>query len=194
MWTGLPDPGETRYLLQAEADVTAEAMGLLLLCWEKLDPNRQGLTAAEVIDRIFKRGQESPESWHPEMRAAIESLVGRGDSRALGIKLRSYRRRIFQGRYIDQAGINHRAVRWAARPAARLFATDRKRPPLTPPTPRIGLCQHHLAGSRGSRGSRFRSMANPTSARHGMTQRATDGQRDLQQGPPGEEIEMGFEK
>jgi hypothetical protein len=99
VWLGLPDPGETRYLLQEQADITAEAMSLLLSCWEQMDPDRQGLTAAEVIDRLFRHPPESPPAWHAEMRAAVESLVGRGDSRALGNRLRTYRRRIFRGRF-----------------------------------------------------------------------------------------------
>jgi hypothetical protein len=118
VWVGLPDPGETRYLLQEQADVTAEAMSLLLCCWEQMDADRQGMTAAEVIDRLFKRSSESPPPWHAEMRSAVEALVGRGDSRALGNKLRSYRRRIFRGRFIDQAGTEHRAARWVARPVS----------------------------------------------------------------------------
>jgi hypothetical protein len=118
VWVGLPDPADTRYLLQAQSDVTAEAMSLLLSCWERMDPGRLGLTAAEVIERVFRHPQESPPAWQAEMRTAIESLVGRGDSRALGNRLRSYRRRIFQGRFIDQAGTEHRAARWVVRPAS----------------------------------------------------------------------------
>jgi Domain of unknown function (DUF3854) len=135
VWVGLPDPGDTRFLLQEQADVTAEGMGLLLFCWEKLDPDRQGLTAAEVIDRLFKRPQESPPAWHAEMRSAVESLVGRGDSRALGNKLRSYRRRIFGGRFIDQAGREHRAARWVVRPASEFRRPVGKDSPHSPDSP-----------------------------------------------------------
>jgi hypothetical protein len=129
VWVGLPDPGETRYLLQAQADITAEAMSLLLCCWEQMDPDRKGLTAAEVIDRLFKRPQESPPAWHAEMRAAVESLVGCGDSRALGNRLRSFRRRIFRGRFIDQAGTEHRAARWVVRPASEFRRPTEKDSP-----------------------------------------------------------------
>src|SRR5207253_2424876 len=54
VWIGLPDPGETRLLLQAQADVAAESMAVILTCWERLDPDRRGLTAAEVIHRLYK--------------------------------------------------------------------------------------------------------------------------------------------
>jgi hypothetical protein len=36
VWIDLPDPGETRVLLQDAADVTAECMAVLLECWEKM--------------------------------------------------------------------------------------------------------------------------------------------------------------
>ena len=122
-------------LLQAQADVTAEAMNLLLSCWERMDPDRQGLTAAEVIDRLYKRTQESCPPWHAEMRAAVETLVGRSDSRSLGNKLRSYRRRIFQGRFIDQAGTEHRAARWVVRPASEFRRPTEEDSPHSPDSP-----------------------------------------------------------
>jgi hypothetical protein len=110
-------------------------MSLLLCGWVQMDPGRQGLTAAEVIDRLFKRPPESPPAWHAEMRAAVESLVGRGDSRALGNKLRSYRRRIFRGRFIDQAGTEHRAARWVVRPASEFRRPAEKDSPDSPDSP-----------------------------------------------------------
>jgi hypothetical protein len=99
------------------ADVPAESMGLLLTCWECMDQERQGMTAAEVIDRLYKHPPSPAPDWHGDMRAAVEGLVGKGDSRLLGNKLRSYRRRVFQGRFIDKAGEQQRAARWAVYPA-----------------------------------------------------------------------------
>jgi hypothetical protein len=135
VWVGLPDPGETRLRLQTQADVTAVGMALLLGCWEQLDPGRQGLTAAEVIERLYKPPPgPSPPAFHADMKAAVESLVGKGDSRALGNKLRGYRRRIFEGRFIDQAGAQQRAARWAVYPA-RAFADRLKKTHETHPEP-----------------------------------------------------------
>jgi hypothetical protein len=117
VWVGLPDPGETRLLLQAQADVAAESMAVVLACWEKLDPERRGLTAAEVIHLLYKQPPESPPDYHADLRDALEALLGRPDARGLGNRLRSYRRRVFQGRFIDQAGTEQRAARWAVYPA-----------------------------------------------------------------------------
>jgi hypothetical protein len=116
VWVGMPDPGETRLLLQQTADVTAESMAALLAAWEQMDPDRRGLTAAEVIDRLRTPQLQAPD-WLADLRYAVESLVGRLDARALGNRLRCFRRRIFAGRFLDQLGQAHRAARWVVRPA-----------------------------------------------------------------------------
>jgi hypothetical protein len=142
VWVGLPDPRETCQLLQDTADMPAESMGLLLACWEQMDPCRGGLTAAEVIDQLYKNPPKPAPARHAEMRAAVESLVGKGDSRLLGNKLRSYRRRVFRGRFIDKAGEEQRAARWAVYPAGafrrgadKTHKTHHTHPPDDPPPP-----------------------------------------------------------
>jgi hypothetical protein len=117
VWVGLPDPGETRLLLQEQADVVAENMAVVLQCWEKLDPEQHGLTAAEVIHLLYKAMPEHPENFHLDLKAALEALLGRPDARSLGNKLRTFRRRVFQGRFLDHAGTEQRAARWAVYPA-----------------------------------------------------------------------------
>jgi hypothetical protein len=116
VWVGLPDPGETRLLLQEQADLAAESMAVILSCWEQLDPDRRGLTAAEVVQLCKSPPENAPEC-HADLRDALEALLGKPDARGLGTRLRSYRRRTFQGRYIDQAGTHGRAARWAVYPA-----------------------------------------------------------------------------
>jgi hypothetical protein len=132
-WTGLPDPGETRLLLQQQADTAADNMAVILRCWEQLDPDRRGLTAAEVIHRLFKDKNPplNPPEYYADFRDALEALLGKPDARGLGTRLRSYRRRVFQKRFIDQVGKEHQAARWAVFPEGQF----RKRPENTPPTP-----------------------------------------------------------
>jgi hypothetical protein len=117
VWVGLPDPGETRLLLQESADVATESMAVLLQCLELLDPNRRGLTAAEIVQTLKEPGLDTPD-YLGDLRDAVEALAGRLDARALGNRLRSYRRRVFGGRFVDQAGLQKRAARWAVFPAA----------------------------------------------------------------------------
>ena len=120
VWAGLPDPAETRILLQEKSDVTAGAgaMAALLAAWERLDPERRGPTAAEVIEWLKCPPSLAPD-WYADLREAVETLVGRLDARASGTRLRSYRRRVFAGRFLDQAGQAHRAARWVVSPASQ---------------------------------------------------------------------------
>src|SRR5262249_30179721 len=117
VWAGLPDPAETCLLLQEQADVAADSMSVILPCWERLDPERRGLTAAEVIHLLYKEPPDNPPDFHADLRDALEALLGKPDSRGLGNKLRFYRRRVFQERFIDQAGSKQRAARWAVFPS-----------------------------------------------------------------------------
>ena len=151
VWVGLPDPGETRLLLQEQADVAAESMGVILACWEGLDPERRGLTAAEVIHHLYKEPLLTSTEVHADLRDALEALLAKPDSRSLGNRLRSYRRRVFQGRFIDHVSKEHHAVRWAVYPASQFRDRGKTLPRL--PTLPSG------PGSRGSQGSV--SQANP---------------------------------
>jgi hypothetical protein len=114
-WVGLPDPGRTRLLLQERSDTLAECMTAILAGWEQMDPERQGLTAAEVVQKLYPRPTRdapTPQPWHGDFRSALESLLGKPDARALGTRLRSYRRRLFAGKYIDRVGTEHQAAKW----------------------------------------------------------------------------------
>jgi hypothetical protein len=126
VWVGLPDPAETRLLLQEQSDVSAESMAIVLSCWEKLDPERRGLTAGEVLDLLYKHPPESPPDCHADLIAALETLLGKPDPRGLGNRLRTFRRRVFQGRFFDQAGIEQRAARWAVYPATEFSQRAKK--------------------------------------------------------------------
>jgi hypothetical protein len=130
VWAGMPDPGETQMLLQSSADVVAEHMPALLACWAQMDPARNGLTAAEVIDRLYKNPPSSAPPYHADMRDALEAMLGRPDAQRLGYKLRAYRRRLFEGRFIDRVGSHARAVRWS------VLSADEFRRPETPPPER----------------------------------------------------------
>jgi hypothetical protein len=143
VWAGMPDAGETRIVLQDSADVVAEHFGVILDCWQKMDPQQQGLTAAQVIDVLKPKAKAGstmtqttpPPEWHNDFRDAIEGLLGKLDSRMLGNKLRQYRRRVFGGLYLDHAGKAHQAIRWAIYPASA-FGGGGKNTPRTPHTPR----------------------------------------------------------
>lgn len=84
---------------------------------EQLDPERRGLTAAEIMDRVYGehavRGPGNVEG----LRGALDELLPKRDARTLGYRLRSYRRRVLGGRYLDAPETKtHGSVLWAVYP------------------------------------------------------------------------------
>ncbi|AWM39109.1 hypothetical protein GobsT_26150 [Gemmata obscuriglobus] len=118
VFAGLPDPGEARLALQTSADRDAVAMEALLACLEQMDPNRRGVTTAEVIGRIRDTTGPAPD-WVPELRAAVEELCGKLDGRALGGRFRHFQRRNFGGRMLCKGGSDRtNSNRWEVVPAS----------------------------------------------------------------------------
>ena len=76
VFAGLPDPGETRLALQTTADRDALAMSALIDALARMDPDRRGVTTAEIIEPIRKPADPIPE-WH----ADLKSLRSRGTLR-----------------------------------------------------------------------------------------------------------------
>lgn len=148
VFAGLPDPGETRNALQASADRDALAMGALIGALGRMDPDRRGVTTGEIIDAIRKPAAPPPE-WLPNLRAAVEELCGKFDTRALGYRFRHFARRNFDGRMIDRAGEDRtKGIRWAvldARGAAN-------RPKPSPESPASPATDHPEAGDAGDAG------------------------------------------
>src|SRR6516162_3650598 len=77
VWVGLPDPGLTRVVLQDAADTPANCMAVIADCWERMDLERRGLTASEVVDRLRterENGLDNAPDWHRDLRDSIEAL------------------------------------------------------------------------------------------------------------------------
>lgn len=130
VFAGLPDPGLTREQLQASADVDAAAMLTIIGGLEQMDPNRRGLTCAEVVKRL--KEAEPVLDWQAEMVSAVEELCGGLDARKLGYKFKHFKGRNFGGKVIRLAGETSGNRRWW------VFAANRVRPepsPLSPPSP-----------------------------------------------------------
>jgi hypothetical protein len=78
---------------------------------------------------VFARRPAEPEEWFHELRAALEELSPRRESRPLGYRLRSFRRRVFAGRYLDTPREKaHGSARWAVHPATGLRSVPREQP------------------------------------------------------------------
>jgi hypothetical protein len=144
VFAGLPDPGDTRLALQTSADQDAVAMRIILRCLKAMDPERQGVTTAQVIDTL-KSTPPSPPTWHAELRTAIEDLCGKLDSSKLGYKFRHFARRNFDGQMLDTAGTTAGSNRWL------VVSVSARRPNDVPnlPDPPSGLL-----AERGDEGDR----------------------------------------
>ncbi len=94
VWAGLPDPGETRELLVAQADEETVLLRQLLDAWSELD---RPVTVAEAIN-IAEAGDA------PLLHALLEDLPRNkhGKKGALGNLLRDYRGRVLDGRKLDR--------------------------------------------------------------------------------------------
>lgn len=148
VFAGLPDPGETRLALQTSADRDALAMETVLACLEQMDPQRRGVTTAEVVERV-KPVEVSVPAWVPALRAAVEELCGKLDGRALGGRFRHFQRRNFGGRMLCKGGADRtNANRWEV----VLVGPDSARPE-PPPAPPASPAGPAPAGDEGEAGS-----------------------------------------
>jgi hypothetical protein len=173
VWLGEPDPGESRLSLQRSGEEKAEAMRLLMHCWEKMDPDRRGLTAAAVMHRLGKEPWTEPpnDPYYADMRGAVETLVGKADSRLLGYYLRTYRRRIIDGKYFDHAGEEHKVMRWTVYPAEFFSAETSPLSPLSPP-PVVPE-----GGDRGDTSPRAKARAIPRGGDNGERGDVSPGEK-----------------
>lgn len=108
IWVGLPDPCLTRTRLAESADTTTDALGQLLAAWEQYDTWGEGLVVSDLLSRLYPSQREHAP--HDEasnaMRAAMENAVGCPPGkipapRQVGNKLRQFRRRVVEGKYLD---------------------------------------------------------------------------------------------
>jgi hypothetical protein len=112
VWSGLPDPGETRRELVERSDVQAGSLRTLVEQWHTIDTENEGLLTAEILRRL-----DSSEFECDELKSAVfelcESSRGKPPStRSLGNKLRHLRGRVVGGKALDCRPSRTRAMAW----------------------------------------------------------------------------------
>ncbi len=121
VFAGLDDPILTLEELQRASDRDPNLMKIILDAMQRLDPNRHGLTTAELIHR--SQGSENA-----ELRSALEELCGKLDGRKLGGRFKHFQQRNFGGKMLDKAGEDrNKSSRWAVfavGPAANRTETE----------------------------------------------------------------------
>jgi hypothetical protein len=108
VWSGQPDPHLTQVRLVEVADVGAGALREFLLAWKGLNADRPVVLSQMLADLYAPRpgGELVAPTDAAIMRAAIENLVGgpagkTPSTRALGNRLRAFRRRVMGGQFLD---------------------------------------------------------------------------------------------
>ncbi len=121
IWVGLPDPCETSIRLADSSDQTTLLLEQLHSAWKEYDPFGTGLIMAEVISKLYpaERQYTPNDPASAAMRAALESLTGASPARPpgvrqVGLRLRTFRRRVHRGRFldIDNSKHNNRGAVW----------------------------------------------------------------------------------
>jgi hypothetical protein len=128
VFAGRPDPGQTRLALQTMADRDALAMSALIDALARMDPDRRGVTTAEIVE-VLRKPTDPVRGWWADLRSAVEELCGKLDGRVLGYRFRHFARRNFGGRMLDRVSAPHGCIRWAVVPATA------SRPKPSPPSP-----------------------------------------------------------
>jgi hypothetical protein len=134
VWCGFPDPVESRRELQEQSDTSASAMGQLLRALEAIDPDRLGLTTGEIVSHATRPDSPHSSEIQEMLLEGINGICAKLDGRLLGYRLRHYRRRVFDGRFIDLASMKSGNNRWAVYPAKE-FHSSVEPSPLSPPCP-----------------------------------------------------------
>jgi 5S rRNA maturation endonuclease (ribonuclease M5) len=101
VWTGLPDPGETRIELTAQADRDKLALARLIDGWARMDTFGGGMTVAAMLAEIAEHPAD-----HESLRSALLELAPPRDgktfnNRSISAKMHHLRRRIVGGRFLD---------------------------------------------------------------------------------------------
>jgi hypothetical protein len=124
VWLGEPDPGETRTELTSQADTDRKGLALMI---EALATVRGGMTTAEMIAFAFDRNENGSDRL--TMREAISELCPTRDGKppstvALGKRLAARRRRVIDGKCIDEGQSYQNRKRWRVFTAEEIKQVD----------------------------------------------------------------------
>lgn len=122
VWAGGADPLDCRPAEDGEENPEKRAIGVVLRNWERLDPERRGLTIKSALACLYPqerlRGHTLPPDGFDDMREALEQLVHpkprqAPEANALSAVFRRFKRSVVHGRKFDTARMDRAGtVRW----------------------------------------------------------------------------------
>ncbi len=93
VWLGLVDPANAREEIRTSADGSRGGMETLIKHWGDLMPDRTGVSAGQIISRVYPDKSGLAPSHLETVSEALQALMPRPNSVALGKKLMEYRER-----------------------------------------------------------------------------------------------------
>ena len=120
VWCGLADPGENREKLTSDANSKLEALRRLLANWETIDHQGKGVTAGEIIHRVSEVSHTTSGAEifsFPEARDAVREFApgkdgAMPDSARLGLRLKQYRQRVVDGKFLESEKSRANSTIW----------------------------------------------------------------------------------
>lgn len=112
MWLGLPDPAEGKKNMTKDADPSVAAMQLLLDEWHKLDAPIGGITANQIISKVFPREQRLIDHELNDIADAISSITTRQTGQHLSTQFRKFRKRVLGKWKLDRVTTSGNVIRW----------------------------------------------------------------------------------
>ncbi len=119
IWLGLPDPADAREQIRSSSDALRGGMECLIRRWGALMPPNTGLSAGEIISRVYPDKSGIAPSHLSAVAESIEAMIPRPNSVALGKELMKYReRRVTLGKemrcvYLDCVSKRAGTSKWA---------------------------------------------------------------------------------
>lgn len=112
VWLGMADPAKTRIELRDRADTEAAALRMLLMGWQELDPDGDGLSVPEAIALL-----DGYPDRYEAAREAFADLFGHSktkpaNSKTIGKRLSGFRRRVAGGKRFDYREGRGHIRRW----------------------------------------------------------------------------------
>jgi hypothetical protein len=110
-WVGLPDPNDARIVLREGYDSQHSALEAFICALEEMDPDNNGMTAAEIGQRCIRDYEKSKKAL--TMFDALVQLGANPDKPiSIGMRLKSVRGRVVNGRRLMDRRERSRQVYW----------------------------------------------------------------------------------
>ena len=154
VWAGLPDPGETRIELQADADDTAGALVGLVAGWEEVAASFGGSCTVAQVLAVLEEDYEKKR--FSTLREALDEMVPRPpgqlpSARQVGNALKRFRGRVAGGKALVKAGARGEGGNvWTVRvTASAQAAPSPSAPPRSRPRPTAASPVAAVSGLEG---------------------------------------------